>query len=470
MCFNNTLLIATCKSDSNIMLIKIIILRKRKNKSVSWLNFFETPTELKHSFGRGVNANLSNDEEELFNKSYEAFEKKEILDAYEYYLKSLENYSNDTSNKNIIITRDDDKINFELFQGTARIIGTITQENFYAETILTKKSSAHVAFKRYILERNYQLTYAYYFSDDKYIKLKLFHDNITMTPQKVFYPLREMALNADFDKEYTRCEFPDMTIEDIEHLESVDAELLQIKYEYLQKWITEVRNKIAAFPSNDNAGMQSFTLLYLLYKIDYLLVPKYEIYQNSSKKIQEYFSDENGVVEAKNEELSIYIQTLDDMSFEEFVTKFYDAKYTFNPSERASQEEIEIFITESLSKIRWYKNNRYNQIIPTMYKYIALSLLYTYGLHPVTKRLLHTLVEIQNQNFFNALGYNVLYSDENFSFSKRAIISKIEDIITPFQSRFKLLKPFGDKLNFTSLNEFSNSFYLQLKNLNFEEI
>ncbi|MCF6310688.1 MAG: hypothetical protein L3J19_09525 [Sulfurimonas sp.] len=437
---------------------------------MSWLNFFETKTELKHQFGRGINANLSKDEEELFNKANEAFENKQILNAYEYFFKSLENFSNNISNQNITTSRDGNKLNFEIFQGTAKITGYITEEYIYAESLLTKKVPAKVALKRYILERNYQLTYAYYFSDDKYIKLKLFHDNITMTPQKIFYPLRELALNADFDKEYTKYEFSDVAIEDIKHLKPIDPDELKIKYDFLHNWIDELTNKIASFPSNDNTGMQSFTLLYLFFKIDYLIVPRYEIYQNISKKIQEYFGDDTSAIEAKNEELKEYILELKDMNFELFSTNFYDAKYTFNPSEKTSHEEIEIFITESLAKIRWYKNNRYNQIIPIIYKYIGLYLLYNYGLHPVIKRLLHTLVEIQNQDFFSALNYSSLYDSENESFSKRTIISKIEDIISPFQDRFKLLKPFGDKLNYTSLNEFSNSFYLQLNNLNFEEI
>ena len=34
------------------------------------------------------------------------------------------------------------------------------------------------------------------------------------------------------------------------------------------------------------------------------------------------------------------------------------------------------------------------------------------------------------------------------------IDSKIEEIIEPHQSRFKLLEPFGEELNFSSLNEF----------------
>ena len=33
----------------------------------------------------------------------------------------------------------------------------------------------------------------------------------------------------------------------------------------------------------------------------------------------------------------------------------------------------------------------YNQIIPTIYKYIAFYILYNYGLNPVVKDLLHTL-------------------------------------------------------------------------------
>ncbi|MCK4974186.1 MAG: hypothetical protein KAR81_02955 [Sulfurimonas sp.] len=437
---------------------------------MSWLNFFETKTELKHSFGRGINANLSKNEEELFNKSYEAFEKKDILNAYEYFFKSLENYSNSSSNHNITINREIDKLNFEIFQGSARISGYVTKEHLYADSILTKKSSKNVALKRYLLERNYQLTYASYFSDDEYIKLKLFHDNITMSPQKIFFPLREIALNADFDKEYTKYEFSDVIIEDINHLKPIDKNELQIKYDYLKMWIDEVTDKISTYPSNDNAGMQSFTLLYLLFKIDYLIVPKYEIYQKISKKVQEYFNDESSTIEAKNEELKNYLLELKNMPIEEFSTNFYDAKYTFSPSEKAPHEDIEIFINESLSKIRWYKNNRYNQIIPIIYKYIGLHLLYNYGLNPVTKQLLHTLVEIQNQSFFNALEYSVLYDEENSSFSKKAIIAKIEEIIAPYQTRFKSLEPFGNELNFSSLNEFSNSFYLQLNNLNFEEI
>jgi len=118
---------------------------------LNWLNFFETKTPLRHSFGRCINAQLAPNEEELFNKSYEAFESKKILDAYEYFFKSLENFTFEKSNQNIITTREEKRLLFTIFQGSAKITGYITTEHLYAESTLCRNDASHVALKRYIL-------------------------------------------------------------------------------------------------------------------------------------------------------------------------------------------------------------------------------------------------------------------------------------------------------------------------------
>ncbi|MEA3369858.1 MAG: hypothetical protein U9Q40_00795 [Campylobacterota bacterium] len=437
---------------------------------MNWLNFFQPKYDLKHTFGRGINANISEDEERLFTEAYEAFEKREILNAYELFFESLINFNGEEPNENITYKKDDEKLEFTIYQGSAKVTGTITNEHLYAQAIITKKRNADVALKRYILERNYQFTYSCYFSDDEYIMLKLYHDNITMSPQKAFYPLRELALNADFDKEHIKSEFSDVILEDMSHIQKMDESELKIKYDALHKWIDELENKVLTLPSNDNASMQAFLYLNLLFKVDYLLVPKCRFYQKMSKTILEYFSEESMSIESKNEELKRYVESLKEISFEDFSLNFYTAKYTFNPTEKTSHEEVINFISESLAKIRWYKNNRYTQVIPTIYRYIAFYALYNYGLYPVLRELLHTLVEIQNPEFFQALDYSVLYDKESQTFSKRTIISRVDDIIAPHQEQFKSLESFSDELNFSSMNEFSNSFYLSLQNLNFEEI
>ena len=437
---------------------------------MSWLDFFQTTQPLKHTFGRGINAKIAKNEEELFLKSSEAFENREIVQAYELFFQSLINYSNETSNNNITFIRSEDELHFTIFQGSAKVTGKITKENLYAEAIIVKKSNASVALKRYILERNYQLTYAYYFTNDENIKLKLYYDNITMSPQKIFFPLREIALNADFDKEHIKSEFRDIVLEDIYHVELLEEKEAKLKYDFLHQWIKEVEDKVLTLPSNDNASMQAFVYLNLLFKIDYLLVPKYMIYQKLSKRILEYFSQENSNIEAKNEEIKEYVQKLKKISYEDFVQNFYNANYTFNPTEKSSDEDIVNFINESLNKVRWYKNNRYNQIIPTIYNYISFYTLYNYGLNPVLRELFHLLVTVQNPSFFKKLEYKTLYDEKTKTFSKKNITAKIDTIINNYKTRYKELESFSEELNFSSLNEFSNSFFLQIQNLNFEEV
>jgi len=437
---------------------------------MSWLDFFQTTQTLKHTFGRGINAAISPKEEELFLASSHSFENQEILKAYELFFESLINFTNGDANQNVTYKRVADHLEFTIYQGSAKTTGTITKEHLNAEVIIVKKELANVALKRYILERNYQLTYAYYFTDEQYIKLKLYHDNITMSPQKIFFPLREIALNADYDKEHITKEFPAINLEDISHITPLDSKEATIKYDFLQAWIEEAKEKITHLPSNDNASMQAFIFLHLLFKIDYLLVPRYSISQELSQKISDYFAQDSNSIEFKNEEIKEYIEKLQQIPFEEFEQNFYNADYTFNPIEKSSYDDIVNFINESLSKIRWYKNNRYNQIIPTIYKYIAFYTLYNYGLNPVLRDLIHILVEVHNPEFFEKLEYKTLYNTQTQTFSQKAILGKIETIITNYQSRYKALENFSKELNFSSLNEFSNSFYLQIQNLNFEEI
>ena len=437
---------------------------------MSWLDFFHTTQTSRHTFGRGVNASVSQNEEELFLKSSEAFEKKEILDAYELFFESLLNFTNGESNDNVTYSRNEDELNFTIYQGSAKINGKITKENLYAEAIIVKKENANVALKRYALERNYQLSYSCYFTNDEYLTLKLYHDNITMSPQKIFFPLREIALNADYDKERIKSEFSDIALEDVAHVKLLDLDEAKIKFKHMRKWIADVEEKVLTLPSNDNSSMQSFLYLNLLFKIDYLIVPRYMISQKMSKKILEYFNGEELNIESKNEKVKDYVEKLKKIDFDEFNENCYNANYTFNPMEKTSFEEIVNFINESLLKIRWYKNNRYYQIIPTIYKYIAFYTLYNYGLNPVLRESIQLLVEIQNPDFFKELDYKPLYDEENSAFAKRAIMSRLDDIVTSHNNRFKALAPFAQELDFSSLNDFSNSFYTQIQNLNFEEI
>ena len=141
-----------------------------------------------------------------------------------------------------------------------------------------------------------------------------------------------------------------------------------------------------------------------------------------------------------------------------------------NLSEKSPFDEVVTFITESQNKLRWYKNNRYPQVIPTIYSYIAFHSLYNYGMNPILKELFHLLVEIQNSSFLEALECETLYDAKKNSFAKKSIISRLKSVSEKAQEKYKAFAIYPDELNFSSLNDFSNAYYNMIKNLNFEEI
>lgn len=423
-----------------------------------------------HQFGRSINAEINPKEPELFNAASEAFERGKVLEAYENFLHSLQNFSGGRPNENISIFPEEGMLSFELIQGSAKVIGRVTTDAIEAYSDIAMEAPPHVAIKRRILERNYEMTYAHFYLHNDRFRLKIYLDNTTMTPQKIFYPLRELALNADYEKEFIASEFHDAALLDTEQLIPVEDQEKALKYRFMQEWIRTCKESIKRLPSNDNTGMISFTYLALLLQIDYLIVPKQKIGQDIMQHITEYFSEDEKLIQSKNAELEAYLMTLSELPYEKFAPQLYNTLTTFSPMERASDEEITLFIEGSLGKVRWYKNNRYIRVIPTIYRYMALYLLFNYGLHPALHALLHLFVEIHYCDYFKALGHVPLYDPVDQSFEKRQIKARIDDAVAPYRKQFKQLKPFGDKLSFVSLDEFSHSFYLQIKHLNFTEL
>ncbi len=430
----------------------------------------KTAQPKRHHFGRSINAQLNPQEHQLFNQAVEAFREGKTVKAYEYYLHSLENYNGDISNQNVQMHYEEQKLHFRLYQGSAVIRGVVTDKTFEAHSTITSRVLMNVATKRHLLERNDQLTYASYYTHSDLLQLKVYLDNSTMTPQKIFYPLRELALNADYEKEYLHYHFKQAELVEVEHLQAIDESELQIKYAAMQEWITACQKELTQLPSNDNISTVSFTLLSLLFQIDYLLVPHKKIMQEIFEKINSFFTDDERLVEQKNDELLTFIRKLQKLEFPEFAENFYRATYTFSPMEHTTSEELNQFIEASLEKFRWFRQHRFEHVASTISRYIPFYILYNYGIHPSYRSLLHLLVEVQNSDFFVSLGYESLYDTQSKRFNKNAIISAINEAIEPYQEQFVHLEPFGKTLNYTTLEEFSHSFYLHLKNLNYTEL
>ncbi|ADR34516.1 hypothetical protein Sulku_1856 [Sulfuricurvum kujiense DSM 16994] len=432
--------------------------------------FVPQPMHRAPLYGRGIHALPNPDEKELFDRASEAFVSGDILSGYECFLSSIVHQGNGISTPHLSIVRSHDSLTFTLYQGYALIKGFVTETSLEAHADIAVSKKLHVATKRRFLERDFQLTYCRFSDAEGTIKLSIRLDNATITPQKIFYPLREIALNADFEKEFIAGEFDESVLLDTAHLLPIEREKIDSNYAFMHQWINETRQSLIGLLSNDNTGMTSFSYLALLLQIDYLLLPHKKMAKNISEKINGYFMDDEKLTEDKNADLEQYLSELGAMDIESFSTQFYDAAYTFSPFEQAMHDEIAAFIDESLGKVRWYKNNRSTYVIPVIYRYISLYILYNYGLHPSLRALLHLHVEIYASEFFKAAGETPLYDPHTKTFKENLIAQRIRESIEPYMSRYKGLSNFSEHLNYSDLDHFSQSFYLQVKNLDYTEV
>jgi hypothetical protein len=237
----------------------------------------------------------------------------------------------------------------------------------------------------------------------------------------------------------------------------------------MQKWVAQTKASLIGLLSNDNTGMASFSYLALLLQIDYLILPHKKMAKEINEKINGYFLDNEKTTEDKNAELETYLGILETMDKTTFASQLYNSAYTFSPFEQAMHDEVAAFIDESLNKVRWYKNNHANYVIAVIYRYIALYILYNYGLHPSLRALLHLHVEVYCSDFFEGEGEVPLYDPKKGTFHEHLISKRIAQAIEPFAERYKGLRNFADALNYSDLDHFSQSFYLQIKNLDYTE-
>jgi hypothetical protein len=390
--------------------------------SLKSLFFPKTPQKTPH-YGRGIHALPNPKEHELFDLCAIAFRANTILSGYRYFLESIQHADN---HDHLTINVHDDSITFTLYQGSAILHGLVTPEHLNVTAQIAKASQLHVAMKRRFLERNFQLTYCHFRQKEDIIELSIKLHNATITSQKIFFPLRELALNADYEKEFIASEFDESSLLEMNHIHLINPLRLRHLYDTMHEWIHTTKSSLVGLLSNDNKGMASCSYLALLLQIDYLLMPHKKIAKDINEKINTYFLEDEKLTTDKNSDLESYLAELETMSFETFLTQFYTATTTFSPFDHVMHDDIAEFIDESLIKVRWYKSNHANYVIPSIYRYIALYILFNYGVHPSLRALLHLHVQIYASDFFLHEGESKLYNNKTNIFDKKAIINAIQ--------------------------------------------
>lgn len=144
---------------------------------------------------------------ESWDKALNKFEANEYLESYKEFFK----YLRDDKEDNVRWAEENGGIHFEVLQGSKRVSGFADARQLKAEARIANAKELSVAFMRRLVEANYSMDYCRYALDDEN-NLVVKFDTFTLdgSPYKLYYALKEVAMNADKQDDLLLDEFESM--------------------------------------------------------------------------------------------------------------------------------------------------------------------------------------------------------------------------------------------------------------------
>ena len=115
----------------------------------------------------------------------------------------------------------------------------------------------------------------------------------------------------------------------------------------------------------------------------------------------------------------------------------------------------------------WYINNNYPKIVLSVYEYINGYNLFNFGMYTPAQELSHFLMEVINQDYFNALGMQERYTDSTGMLNKEMINARCLEIANKYRDEFPKLTFGIEYMNYNSLPEFAGTFITEIAHLDF---
>lgn len=418
------------------------------------------------TLGRYTEINKTAEQLSYWTRAQDDFLQKKHIDSFNNLLL----YMKDPKVDNIKINRNGNELEFELVQGSKIVKGKANENRFMAESRIARFDKLSVAFLRKLMNMNYVLQYCRFAIKDDMIFLKFDSKTMDASPNKVFYSLRELALKSDKMDDLLTGEFESLHPVDIDHIIEIPADKKEIKYKYLQLWITETLNKIAGLDEGKLSGGISYLLLSLLFRIDYLLMPQGNLFDDIEKINGIYNIKDNKSTLEKNRLMIEELRSMQGKSKEYFFKNFYESKSTFGYVTATSHKQFYEFLLEEFKNTQWYYDNRYDQIVTAIYEWMIGYSFYYYGLFPATKDFLKIAYRVLYPDYFKEIGYKQsLYDPSTNTLNKTAIEKEMQRVIAHYIKDYPKLAILYANIKYTSNNEFLYTYLNELTYLNFSK-
>ena len=145
-------------------------------------------------FGRYSDSYKSKEQYTAWDESLDLFEQQSYLASFLSFFK----YLRDVKENNVSFSEEKGVINFELIQGSQKIVGVADRKKVKAEAKIAITEDLNIGFMRRLMEENFKMRYSSFALDsDNDITIVFDTSILDASPYKLYYALKEVATKAD---------------------------------------------------------------------------------------------------------------------------------------------------------------------------------------------------------------------------------------------------------------------------------
>jgi hypothetical protein len=427
------------------------------------------PLEPKIRFGRYTDSYKTEDNYTAWRQSLDLFEKDDFLDSYQAFFV----YLRDVAENNVSWVVHKDSIQFEILQGSKKIMGTATPSMLKAHSYIAHAKSLNVGLLRRLMEGNFILKYCRYALDEDNNVLIMF-DTPTLdgSPHKLYHALKELAINADKQDDLLIDEFADLTLVDSGSRGEFSEDVKQSKYAFFRKETTKVLDLIdkGSLDAGRYPSGICYLLLHLSYKLDYLVRPEGVVMDSFERMHRLFVTNDGKSLSQINELMRKELEKLLTRSADTIKREFYDTTATFGVLHPKGHSVLVESIEKEMPKMEWYLDNKHLDVALAIPGYVVGNALFYFGLPKPDKQLLEFYFRILETSYFESLGFSISYYNETTKvFDGMAIKTKIKKIADANKVKYPKINPDTNILDFSSPHAFAHTYLDMIKKMDLSE-
>ncbi|NJN35650.1 MAG: hypothetical protein HC817_16695 [Saprospiraceae bacterium] len=213
-------------------------------------------------------------------------------------------YIRDEREDNVRWADENSGVRFEILQGSKRISGFADARQVHAEAKIAHAKELGVAFMRRLVEANYALEYSRFaLDDDNNLIIKFDSSTLDGSPYKLYFALKEIAVNADKQDDLLLDEFSAvLTPLEMGSKREISESDKKVKHDFIKQKLQVVFDELEKGSLNVEKypGGISYLLLATIYKTDYLTTPEGFVMETFERAHRIYFNKDNKTMNQRN--------------------------------------------------------------------------------------------------------------------------------------------------------------------------